>query len=280
VGAAFDQIDFLHFPTDRGWSRDMGPIFIRRRDPKTEVAIARFHFNGWAKFPDWKQDDQAPERAAKALGLRLFAIEAQGRPFVLEGGAIEVNGRGSLIATEQCLLNTKVQPRNPGLSRKEIEETMKGALGVTNLLWLGEGIAGDDTNGHVDNLCRFVDPGALLLARESNPRDANYRALEENRERAEGIRLEDGSRPELVFLPMPAPLVHDGVRLPASYANFYIANHTVLMPTFNDPVDRVALGILAELFPDRQVVGIHAVDLVWGLGALHCLAQQQPAGQD
>lgn len=280
VGAASDQVDFLPFPTDRGWSRDNGPIFVRRRDPKTEVAIARFGFNAWARFSDWKQDDQVPELAAKALGLPLFAILARGRPFVLEGGAIDVNGRGSLVATEQCLLDSKVQTRNPRLSRKEIEETLKGALGVTNVLWLGEGIAGDDTHGHVDNLCRFVGPGALLLARESNPRDANYRALEENRERVEGMRLEDGSRPEVVFLPMPAPLVHDGVRLPASYANFYIANHIVLVPTFNDPADRLALGTLAELFPDRQVIGIHAVDLVWGLGTLHCMSQQQPAGQE
>ena len=280
VGAASDQVNFLPFPTDRGWSRDNGPIFVRRRNPKTEVAIARFGFNAWGRFPDWKQDDQVPEFAAKALGLPLFAILARGRPFVLEGGAINVNGRGSLVATEQCLLDSKVQTRNPGLSRNEIEETLKGALNVTNFLWLGEGIAGDDTHDHVDNLCRFVSPGALLLARESNPRDANYRALEENRERVEGMRLEDGSRPEVVFLPMPAPLVHDGVRLPASYANFYIANHTVLVPTFNDPADRLALGTLAELFPDRQVIGIHAVNIVWGFGALHCLTQQQPAGQD
>jgi agmatine deiminase len=196
---------------------------------------------------------------------------------VLEGGSIDVNGRGTLIATEECLLDPVVQPRNPGLSRVQLEAVLREALGATNVLWLGRGIAGDDTHGHVDDLCRFVEPATVVLCREENPRDANYRPLAENRERLQGMRAEDGSKLEVVDLPMPAPLYFDGRRLPASYANFYVANAAVLAPTFNDPNDREALGTLSELFSDRPVVGIHAVDLVWGLGTIHCLTQQQPA---
>ena len=257
----------------------MGPIFVRRRNPKTEVAIARFGFNAWARFPDWKLDDQAPEFAAKALGLPYLPYGA-GEPIVLEEGAIDVNGRGSLVATEQCLLDSKVQTRNPRLSRNEIEETLKGALNVTNFLWLGEGIAGDDTHGHVDNLCRFVSPGALLLARESTRGTPTTAPLRKTVSGWKGCAWRTVRGRRSCSCRCPHPLVHDGVRLPASYANFYIANHTVLVPTFNDPADRLALGTLAELFPDRQVIGIHAVDLVWGFGTLHCLTQQQPAGQD
>jgi len=196
---------------------------------------------------------------------------------VLEGGAIDVNGRGTLLTTEQCLLDPAVQVRNPGLSRAQLEGVLRDYLGATNVLWLGDGIAGDDTHGHVDDLCRFVNPRTVVLCSERDPREANYRALRENRERLEGMRLEDGSKIAVVELPMPGPLYCDGQRLPASYANFYIANGAVLVPTFNDPNDRVALGILAEVLNDRAVVGIHAVDLVWGLGTIHCLTQQQPA---
>jgi len=181
-----------------------------------------------------------------------------------------------LLTTEECLLDTRVQPRNPGLSRSEVETALRRFLGVTNILWLGRGIAGDDTHGHVDDFCRFVDPRTVVLAGEANRRDPNHRALEENRERLEGMRLENGSKIEVVRLPMPGPLFFENLRLPASYANFYIGNACVLVPTFNDPMDRVALGTLGELFPDRPVVGIHAVDLVLGLGTLHCLTQQQP----
>jgi len=195
---------------------------------------------------------------------------------VLEGGSIDVNGRGSLLTTEECLLDPAVQVRNPGLGRADIEAVLRDRLGATNVLWLGKGIAGDDTHGHVDDLCRFVAPRTVVLCRETDVHDANYRALAENRERLSGMRLEDGSRIEVVDLPMPAPLYFARQRLPASYANFYIANAAVLVPTFNDPKDRVALGILAELFNDRPVVGIHAVDLVWGLGTIHCLTQQEP----
>ena len=277
VGVDQARVEFFRFPTNRGWTRDFGPLFVRRESPRPEVAIARFRFNAWAKYPDWKRDDQVPERVAKRLGLRLLRARAGDRDVVLEGGSIDVNGRGTLLTTEQCLLDPAVQVRNPGLSRVELERVLRDHLGVTNVLWLSRGIAGDDTHGHVDDLCRFVEARTVVLCSETNSRDANYRALQENRERLEGMRLEDGAKIEVVPLPMPAPLHFDGQRLPASYANFYIANGAVVVPTFNDPNDRVALGLLGELIADRPVVGIHAVDLVWGLGTLHCLTQQEPA---
>lgn len=277
VGADLDQIDFLRVPTDRGWTRDTGPIFVRRDGPPAEAAIARFQFNGWAKYPEWRKDNKIPERAAKRFGYGLHPIRVGSRDFVLEGGSIDVNGRGTLITTEECLLDPEVQTRNPGLSREEIEAVLRDALGVTNVLWLGKGIAGDDTHGHVDDLCRFVDHRMVVLCQESNARDANYKPLKENRERLTGLRLEDGSALEIVDLPMPGPVMYRGQRLPASYANFYVSNAAVLVPTFNDPNDRIALGILNELFDDRPVIGIHAVDLVWGLGTIHCLTQQEPA---
>lgn len=271
------QIRFFRFPTNRGWTRDFGPIFVRRQKPKPELAIVRFRFNGWARYSDWQKDNQIPLRSAEALGVPLLPGRFEGREFVLEGGAIDVNGRGTLMTTEECLLDQKRQARNPGLSRSQTEEALRQNLGVRNIIWLGRGIAGDDTHGHVDDLCRFVSPDTVVLCREKNSRDANYRALEENRDRLRSARLEDGSRPEVVSLPMPAPLTFRGQRLPASYANFYMANSAVLVPTFNDPNDYRALGILRELIRDREVIGIHAVDLVWGLGTLHCLTQQQPS---
>ena len=277
VGVSVAHVEFFRLPTNRGWTRDFGPLFVSRAHSRPEVAIARFRFNAWAKYPDWKRDDRIPERVAARLKLRLFLARAGRRDVVLEGGSIEVSGRGTLLTTEECLLDPAVQPRNPGLSRTELESVLRDQLGVTNVLWLGKGIAGDDTHGHVDDLCRFVNPRTVVLCRETDPRDANYRALAENRERLEGMRLEDGSQIEVVDLPMPAPLYFEGRRLPASYANFYVANAAVLVPTFNDPKDRIALGVLAELIKDRPVVGIHAVDLVWGLGTLHCLTQQEPA---
>jgi agmatine deiminase len=279
VGVDSARVEYFRFPTDRGWTRDSGPIFVRRGRPACEVAVAGFRFNAWAKYPDWRKDARVPERASGALGLRLLRPAAGGREVVLEGGAIDVNGRGTLLATEECLLDPRVQVRNPGMTRTELERVFREILGAGNTIWLGKGIAGDDTHGHVDDLCRFVGPRTVVLCREKNPDDPNHRALEENRERLEGARLEDGSRLEVVPLPMPAPLYMDGVRLPASYANFYICNAAVLVPTFNDPNDRIALGILAERFSDRPVAGIHAVDLVWGLGAVHCLTQQQPAAE-
>jgi agmatine deiminase len=276
TGVDLHQIEFLRFPTNRGWTRDVGPLFVRRSTPRPALAIVRFRFNGWAKYRDWAKDDRIPERAAARLKLPLYRARAGRRDVVLEGGSIDANGRGTVLTTEECLLDPVVQVRNPGLSRAELEAVLKNQLGAVNVLWLGKGIAGDDTHGHVDDVCRFVNPGTVVLCRERDAGDANYRALAENRERLEGMRLEDGSKLEVVELPMPAPLSFAGQRLPASYANFYIGNAAVLVPTFNDPRDRVALGTLAELFPDRPVVGIHAVDLVWGLGTLHCLTQQQP----
>jgi len=280
AGVDLSRIEFFRFPTNRGWTRDFGPIFVRRARPRPEVALLRFHFNGWAKYPDWKLDDTIPERAARALGCRLLPVrpgKAPKRDVVLEGGSFDVNGGGSLLTTEECLLDLATQVRNPGWTRQDYEVLFRDYLGVPNVIWLGRGIAGDDTHGHVDDLCRFVGPRTVVLCQEENSREANYRALQENREWLQDARLEDGSRLDVVPLPMPAPLFFGGQRVPASYANFYFANAAVLVPTFNDPNDRVALGILAELVRDRPVVGIHAGDLVWGLGTLHCLSQQQPA---
>jgi agmatine deiminase len=272
------RIEFFRIPTDRGWTRDSGPAFVRRDGDGSpaEVAISRFLFNGWARYPDWRRDDRLPDRIARELGLRVFPAEKRGREVVLEGGAIDVNGRGSLLTTEDCLLDPRVQVRNPGLTRRDYAEIFRDFLGARNVIWLESGIMGDDTHGHVDDIGRFVGPRTVVLCQEENAADENYRALEENRELLEGARLEDGSKVEVVPLPMPGPVFFDGRRLPASYANFTIANAAVLVPTFNDPKDRIALGILAELFRDRPVVGIHALDLVWGLGTLHCLTRQQP----
>ena len=277
VGGAAARVQFFRMPTNRGWTRDFGPIFLRRDKPRRELAIARFRFNAWARYPDWQKDDAIPQQVARKLKIKIIPARLGNREIVLEGGSIDVNGRGTVLTTEECLLDQKRQVRNPGLTRADTETALKQNLGVTNVVWLGKGIAGDDTHGHVDDLCRFVNPSTVVLIREKNQRDANYRPLEENWERIRDARLETGERIEAIELPMPAPLHFDGVRLPASYANFYITNVAVLVPTFNDPSDRVALGILAELFPDRPVLGIHAVDLVWGFGTLHCLTQQQPA---
>jgi agmatine deiminase len=273
--AELDRVEFFHFPTNRGWTRDFGPIFVKRDEQPPETAIVRFRFNAWAKYKDWMDDNAVPQVAARALGCRIFRARAGGRDVVLEGGAIEVNGRGTLITTEQCLLDQDVQVRNPGLSREDLEAVIRDNLGVTNILWLNRGIEGDDTHGHIDDLCRFVDPKTVVICEEKNPSDPNYAVLKENIDRLQSMKLEDGSKINVVRIPMPEPLVFKGQRLPASYANFYIANSAVLVPTFNDPNDRIALGIIGELITDRPVIGIHAVDLVWGLGTLHCLTQQQ-----
>jgi agmatine deiminase len=267
------RVEFIVYPTDRGWTRDSGPLFVRR---KRATAIVHFHFNAWAKYDDWQRDRRVPEIAAKHLGKPLFDARIDGRPFVLEGGGIDVNGRGTLLTTEECYLDPRTQVRNPGLDRAGFESAVRENVGVTNIFWLAAGPVGDDTHGHIDDICRFVNASTVVLIKESNQKDANYRALAENWERIGDLRLEDGSKPDVMALPMPGPLYFDGDRLPASYANFYISNAAVIMPTFNDPNDRVALGILGELFAPRPVVGIHAVDLVLGFGTLHCLTQQQP----
>lgn len=283
VGIDLSRVEFFLIPSNRGWTRDFGPFFVQRTaagQAKAENIIVHFRFNAWAKYSDWKLDNAVSQTIAERLGCPILEANAQASNFVLEGGAIDVNGQGALLTTEECLLDATAQPRNPRLSRLEVEEALRNYLGASQIVWLGKGIAGDDTHGHVDDICRFVNPGTVVLCQETDSKDANYRALQENRERLEGIRLASGSKIEVVPLPMPSPIYFKNQRLPASYANFYIANAAVLVPTFNDPKDRIALGILSELFPDRSVVGIHAVDLVWGLGTLHCLTQQQPKNQD
>ena len=277
AGVDLSQVEFYCFPTNRGWTRDFGPIFVRHQGSRPRISIARFRFNAWARYPDWKKDDAVPGRIASKLGYPISSIDRENREVVLEGGGIDINGLGDLLTTEECLLHPTVQVRNPGFTKDDYASVFKHSLGVTNVIWLGEGIAGDDTHGHVDDVCRFVGPGTVVLCQEKNVKDKNFRPLAENRERLEGVTLHDGTKIEIVPLPMPEPLYFDGRRLPASYANFYISNAAVLVPTFNDPNDRIALGILNELFRDRPVVGIHAVDLVWGFGTIHCLTQQQPA---
>ena len=296
AGCDLKQVEFIVHMTNRGWMRDSGPIFVRRKGragsplpavgrrarsdaphQKSDTAIVHFHFNAWAKHDDWQKDRKVPEMAARRLRKQLFRAEFDGRPFVIEGGGIEVNGRGTLLTTEECYLHSKIQVRNPGMTRAQYDGTFAKYLGVTNVFWLRKGPAGDDTHGLIDDICRFVNRKTLVLIRETNRNDINYRPLSENWERIKDLRLEDGSKPEVVPLPMPAPLCFNGRRLPASYANFYISNACVIVPTFNDPNDRVALGVLSELFKDRPVIGIHAVDLVLGSGSLHCLTQQQPA---
>jgi agmatine deiminase len=279
--APMRNVRFVVHPTNRGWTRDSGPIQVSRQRAassakKRETAIVQFHFNAWANYDDWRKDRRVPETAARLLKRALFTAQFQGKPFVVEGGGIEVNGRGTLLTTEECYLHPRIQVRNPGMTRADYEATFREYLGVKNVLWLLNGPVGDDTHGHIDDVCRFVDRKTMVLIRETNRTDINYKPLAENWDRIGELRLEDGSKPEVVALPMPAPLHFGKDRLPASYANFYICNAAVLVPTFNDPNDRVALGILGELFKDRPVVGIHAVDLVLGFGSLHCLTQQEP----
>ena len=276
--ANLDNVSFHQWPTDRVWTRDSGPIFVRNVEGR--VAITNWRFNAWAKYPDWHLDDQIPGRAAELLGLPEWqpTIDLQGEPrrLVLEGGSIDTNGRGVLLTTEECLLS-EVQQRNPSVSCEQLESAFRDYLGIEQVIWLGRGIAGDDTHGHVDDITRFVAPTTILTAVEPNTSDPNHDPLAENLARLKAARGGDGRPFTIVELPLPRPVTFRNQRLPASYANFYIANGLVLMPTFHDPNDRIALGILAELFPGREVIGIHAVDLVWGLGTLHCMTQQQPA---
>jgi agmatine deiminase len=279
AGANLDQVSFHVWPTNRVWMRDSGPIFVRNLQGK--VAITNWHFNAWAKYPDWPLDDQVPGRVTELLGLPSWqpTIELENgakHRLVLEGGSIDTNGEGILLTTEECLLS-EVQQRNPGVSRVKLEQVFHDYLGMEQVIWLDRGVAGDDTHGHVDDITRFVAPTTIVTAVEPNTSDPNHEPLEENLVRLKAARTLDGRQFTLVELPLPRPVVFRGQRLPASYANFYIANGLVLVPTFNDPNDRVALTILADLFPGREVIGIHAVDLVWGLGTLHCMTQQQPA---
>jgi agmatine deiminase len=277
--ANLNNVSFHQWPTDRVWTRDSGPIFVRNQ--QGQVAITNWRFNAWAKYEDWHLDDQIPGRAAELVGMQQWqpALDVNGeeRRLVLEGGSIDTNGQGVLLTTEECLLS-EVQQRNPGVSREQLEGAFHDYLGIEQVVWLGRGIAGDDTHGHVDDITRFVGPKTILTAVEPHTSDYNHQPLAENLARLKAARTPDGKQFTIVELPLPRPVVFRNQRLPASYANFYIANGLVLVPTFHDPNDRIALGIVAELFPDREVIGIHAVDLVWGLGTLHCMTQQQPAG--
>lgn len=275
VGIDFSQISFITTKTDRNWLRDSAPFFVKNEND--EVIPVRFSFNAWAKYKNFKRDRKIPEVIAKVTGKKLVEAIYDNRLVTLEGGAIDTNGKGTLITTEECLLDEKVQSRNPGLTKSDYQKIFEKFLGVKNVIWLKKGIVGDDTHGHIDDVCRFVNEKTLLLCSEKNPNDDNYKILNENKEILQDARLEDGSKVEVIELPMPEPLIYEGQRLPASYANFYISNSYVLVPTFNDLNDRIALGILSELFPDRKVVGIHSVDLVWGLGTIHCLTHEQPA---
>jgi agmatine deiminase len=263
VGANLAAVEFFCQPTDRVWARDFGPSFVH--DATGRIAAIKWRFNGWAKYDNHLRDETAGRAIAALAGVPMVAPD-----FVLEGGALDVNGAGWLMTTEECLLS-KVQERNPGVDRSGVERMLGNSLGIERVVWLRNGIAGDDTHGHVDDLARFTGVDEAVIVAEDDPSDPNYAPLQENLEilRSTGIRVRK--------LPMPAPLWFDGVRLPASYANFYIANGLVLVPTFNDPHDRVALNILAECFPGREIVGINCVELVWGLGTLHCMTQQQPA---
>ncbi len=271
------NINFYHLPTNRSWIRDYGPMIVK--DNSTNMKLKRvinFSFNGWARYPAHKKDNSITLRMSQQLNLKMISAKWKKRPLVLEGGSIDVNGSGTLITTEECLLDQNIQPRNAGITKCEVENLLGKYLGITNVLWLNRGIDGDDTHGHVDDICRFIDRRTLVLAMETNSSDVNAAILVENMKLLEHMRLEDGTKPDVVKLPMPCPVYFKKWRLPASYANFYIANEIVLMPTFNDPADSKALGILSELFRTRKVIGIHAVDLLIGLGGPHCITLQEP----
>jgi agmatine deiminase len=270
-GVPAANVFFHHHPTNDAWCRDHGPIFVQReRDGLREEAIIDWGFNAWGdKYPPYDLDDVIPSRIGAELGVEVFHPG-----IVMEGGSLDVNGRGTLLTTEACLLNPN---RNPSLGRAEIEDHLRAYLGVSTILWLGDGILGDDTDGHVDDLARFTDARTVVTVVEDDPHDANYAALRENLERLRAMRDQDGEPLRIETLPMPRPLEHDGQRLPASYANFYIANGIVLLPLYDRAQDGAAAATLQRLFPDRQIVGIDCTDLVWGLGAFHCVSQQWPS---
>jgi agmatine deiminase len=270
----FTNIKFFTKKTNRGWLRDSGPFFVKEKDKNVAVD---FIFNAWAKYDDYKLDDKIPQFISKRLKLERIDAEYDGKQVVLEGGAIDVNGRGTLITTEECLLDQNLQVRNPGFTKQDYFYIFKKYFGITNVIWLGKGIIGDDTHGHIDDICRFINDDTVVIAHEKNPADENYNPLNENKERLQNVTIQNQSRLDVVELPMPSPIYYKGQRMPASYANFYISNSAVLVPTFNDTNDSLTLGILSELFNDREVIGIDCSDLIWGLGAIHCLTKEQPA---
>jgi agmatine deiminase len=263
------RVTLHEIPTDDAWARDHGPIFVTRQGDEANLAVVNWRFNSWGeKYPPWDLDDRVPEQIAERLALPLFSPG-----IVLEGGSIDVNGRGTLLTTESCLLNPN---RNPHLGREEIEALLCDYLGVRHVLWLKEGVEGDDTDGHIDDLTRFVNETTVVTVVEEDPSDDNFEPLRANHRRLLEMKDQDGRPLNVLTLPMPAPLYCEDTRLPASYANFYIGNRVVLMPVFDDPNDAPAKRVLASVFPGRHIVGINAVDLVWGLGAFHCVTQQQP----
>ncbi|MGE3818266.1 MAG: agmatine/peptidylarginine deiminase, partial [Isosphaeraceae bacterium] len=283
AGVDLSRVTFVKAPTDRVWVRDSGPTFVVNPwlDAQDQrVGMVDWRFNGWAKYENHRRDDRLPSRLARRLGMTRWVprVDREGGlvRVVMEGGAIDVNGLGTLLTTEECLLS-EVQERNPRLGRDGVERVFSEYLGVRHVIWLGRGIDGDDTHGHVDDLARFVGPSRVVTVVETNQGDPNHEPLRENLRRLREARDQDGNPLEVIELPMPSPVVFEGQRLPASYANFFIANGLVIVPTFNDPNDRIALNTLASAFPERSVVGVHAVDLVLGLGTLHCLTQQQPS---
>jgi agmatine deiminase len=268
-GARMENVSFFRILTVDVWIRDYGPTFVTRENRDAPVAFNDWIFNGWGnKYEAYRQDDGVAKAIAPLLGVPVFAHE-----IVLEGGSIDVNGRGACLTTEQCLLNPN---RNPHLGRRDIEGLLRESLDVAHVIWLGDGIVGDDTDGHVDDIARFVDPTTIVCAVEEDPKDENYVPLRENYERLQGAKDQDGGKLEIVELPMPGKVAYRGERLPASYANFYIANGVVLVPTYDHPNDARAVGLLQELFPGRSVIGIPCALVVIGLGAVHCVTQQQP----
>jgi agmatine deiminase len=265
-----DRIEFFHVATNEPWCRDHGPIFLRRRE-NPKIAAVSFGFNAWGyKLSPFEDDEAAAALMADKIGIPVFDFSE----FVLEGGSIEVNGKGTLLTTESCLLNPN---RNPDLSREQIEANLRNALGVTQVLWLGDGIEGDDTDGHVDDITRFVSPNTVVTVVEEDEDDPNYEPLELNLQRLRTMRLSNGSPLRVLKLPMPSRIIRDGQRLPASYANFYVGNTVVLLPTYHDTNDAWAASVLKEAFPGRHIVPIDCRELIWGLGAFHCVTQQQPA---
>jgi agmatine deiminase len=270
-GTPLERVKFHHFPTYEPWCRDHGPIFlVRDQGGKHERAIVDWAYNAWGgKYPPYDLDDAVPQHVAKLRGLPLFSPG-----IVMEGGALELNGKGTLLTTEACLLNPN---RNPDLSKEQIEQYLKDYLGVTNILWLGDGIVGDDTDGHVDDLTRFVNPTTVVTIVEEDPQDENYHLLQENLKRLQTMKDQDGRPLRVVELPMPGLVEFDGQRLPASYANFYIANGIVLVPTYRHKNDQKALDILQREMPKHKVIGVDSTELIWGLGSFHCISQQEPA---
>ena len=267
------NVSFMIHKTNRSWMRDSGPIIVQNG---TKREALNFNFNGWAKYKNINLDKQVPEKVGDFLKLPLTQVVYSGKPVIVEGGAIESNGCGTLLTSEECLMHPTIQVRNPGFTKADYEAVFKEYLGITKVIWLGDGIEGDDTHGHIDDLCRFVNEDTIITIVEKDPKDNNYKRLQDNLKRLQNAKLETGKFPKIVELPMPKRIDFDGLRLPASYANFLILNKCVLVPTFNDANDRIALNIIADCFPDREIIGINAIDLIWGFGTLHCLSQQIP----